>query len=67
MDMRPVLHPRFKALAEGISEFTTSELTRHLLTNVWVIRQLLPEAEIHVEGELGKQGHVRIEGAGFTF
>ena len=55
------------AFAEGVSEFTTAELTRHLLTNIWVIRQLLPEAEIHVEGELGKQGRVRIEGAGFTF
>ncbi len=55
------------AFAEGQSSFSTCEITRHLMTNVWTIKQLLPEAEIHVEGEIGSPGTVIIEGAGFTF
>ena len=55
------------ALAEGTSQFTTAEVTQHLLTNIWVIGQLLPEATVEVEGDVGKPGKVTIEGAGFTF
>lgn len=55
------------AFAEGTSEFTTVEITRHLLTNVWVIRQMLPEAEIEVQGQVGQPGRVIVQGAGFTF
>ena len=55
------------AFAEGQSRFTTCEVTRHLMTNIWTIAQLLPEAKIQVEGEIGAPGTVTVEGAGFTF
>jgi RNA 3'-terminal phosphate cyclase (ATP) len=47
------------ALAEGPSEYTTAEVTSHLLTNVAVIRRFL-DREITCEGEEGKPGVVRI-------
>lgn len=45
------------ALAEGASSFTTSRITRHLLTNVWTVRQLM-DVEIEVEGAEGEEGRV---------
>jgi RNA 3'-terminal phosphate cyclase (ATP) len=47
------------ALAEGPSEYTVAEMTRHLLTNVAVIRRFL-DRDIVCEGEKGKPGRVRI-------
>lgn len=47
------------ALARGSSEFTTSELTLHLTTNIAVIRMFLDRAIVCV-GEEGKPGRVRI-------
>jgi len=52
------------ALACGGSEFTTVEVTQHLLTNIWTVSKFLP-ARIGVEGELGTYGTIRVEGAGF--
>jgi RNA 3'-terminal phosphate cyclase (ATP) len=49
----------YLALGEGESEFTTSCVTNHLLTNLWVIG-LFHEFEYSVEGEPGKPGRVRI-------
>ncbi|RMG52733.1 MAG: hypothetical protein D6723_08340 [Acidobacteria bacterium] len=49
----------YLALAEGPSRFTTSEVTRHLLTNLWVIEQFLP-VTFTVEGELGQPGVVEV-------
>lgn len=51
------------ALAEGRSILTTSRLSRHLLTHVWLIQQFLP-ARIDVEGEEGGAGRVVVEGGG---
>ncbi len=48
------------ALATGESVFTTVRITRHLVTNVEVIRLFL-DREIEVEGEVGKPGRVRIQ------
>jgi RNA 3'-terminal phosphate cyclase (ATP) len=48
------------ALAEGRSEYSVTQVTSHLLTNVAVIRRFL-EREIHCEGDEGKPGIVRIE------
>jgi len=45
------------ALAEGGSTFTTTRITRHLLTNVWTVRQLM-DVEITVEGSEGEPGRV---------
>jgi RNA 3'-terminal phosphate cyclase (ATP) len=47
------------ALAAGPSRVTTSRLTRHLLTNAWVIRQFLP-VEIAMAGEEGAPGRIEI-------
>jgi RNA 3'-terminal phosphate cyclase (ATP) len=47
------------ALAEGPSEFTVSEVTSHLLTNIAVIRRFV-DREITCEGEEGTSGSVRI-------
>ena len=47
----------YLALASGPSRFTTSRITKHLLTNLWVIRQFL-DAEISAEGEEGEPGTV---------
>jgi RNA 3'-phosphate cyclase len=45
------------ALAGGGSAFTTSEVTAHLTTNAWVIRQFLP-VHIAIEGNTGEPGRV---------
>jgi RNA 3'-terminal phosphate cyclase (ATP) len=47
----------YLALAEGKSTFTVSKVTRHLLTNIWVVKQFLP-TEISVEGQEGAKGKV---------
>jgi RNA 3'-terminal phosphate cyclase (ATP) len=47
------------ALAPGASTYTTSEVTRHLLTNAWVIRQFV-QREITIEGEEGEPGKVQL-------
>jgi RNA 3'-phosphate cyclase len=47
------------ALAEGPSEYTIAEVTRHLTTNITVIRAFLDRA-IVCEGAEGKPGRVRI-------
>jgi RNA 3'-terminal phosphate cyclase (ATP) len=56
-------------LADGESRVRTSQVSQHLLTNVWVVRQFLAAdrtdpAEIRVEGELGSPGIVVIKGQG---
>lgn len=51
------------ALAPGVSELRTARVTKHLLTNAWVIGKFLP-AKIEIEGEEGKVGMVRVEGVG---
>jgi len=47
------------SLAAGPSEFTVSEVTRHLTTNIAVIRQFI-DRDVNCEGEEGKPGVVRI-------
>jgi RNA 3'-terminal phosphate cyclase (ATP) len=49
----------YLALAEGMSTFTVSKITKHLLTNIWVVKQFL-QTEIVVEGEEGREGTVRV-------
>lgn len=49
------------ALAAGESQVAASQVTRHLLTNVWVVRQFLAR-ELNVEGELGMPGTLICEG-----
>jgi RNA 3'-phosphate cyclase len=47
----------FMALAKGYSSFTTTQLTDHLLTNLWVIGQFL-DIEILRTGKKGERGRV---------
>jgi RNA 3'-terminal phosphate cyclase (ATP) len=47
------------ALAEGGSEYAVAEVTQHLTTNVFVIRQFL-DRDIVIDGEEGGPGRVRI-------
>jgi len=47
----------YTALAGGPSSFTTTRITRHLLTNVWTVRQLM-DVDIRIEGREGEWGRV---------
>lgn len=51
----------YLALAKGRSHFTTSRITKHLLTNIWVVKQFL-DAEIDVIGAEGEKGTVEVSG-----
>ncbi len=41
------------------SEFTTSRITQHLLTNIWAVKQFL-DIDIQVNGAEGEPGSVRV-------
>ena len=45
--------------AEGPSEFTTVEVTKHLETNAWVIEQF-KTAEIDIQREPNGNGHITV-------
>jgi RNA 3'-phosphate cyclase len=51
----------YLAQAQGPSTLTTSEITSHLLTNLWVIEQFLGPA-FQVKGKLGEPGEVICKG-----
>ena len=50
------------ALASGPSTVTTCEITQHLLTNVWVVKQFL-DVRFEIEGEEGESGKVHLTNA----
>ncbi|WP_038055500.1 RNA 3'-terminal phosphate cyclase [Thermodesulfobacterium hydrogeniphilum] len=41
--------------------YTVSKVTRHLLTQAWLIPQFIPEVKIEIKGKEGEKGDVRIE------
>ena len=47
----------FMALTKGSSSFTTTQMTDHLLTNLWVISHFL-QVKVEKQGEIGKPGRV---------
>jgi RNA 3'-terminal phosphate cyclase (ATP) len=51
------------AFCQGKSEFTTSRITRHLLTNLWVVQQFM-DIDVQVEGSEGEEGRVVIRPMG---
>jgi len=53
----------YLSLAEGNSTFTVSEITGHLLTNLWVVEQFLP-VKTEVEGKEGQEGKIVLESSG---
>jgi RNA 3'-terminal phosphate cyclase (ATP) len=52
----------YLALAKEPSTFTVSSITKHLLTNIWVVKQFL-QTEIKVNGIEGETGIVTIKPA----
>ena len=51
----------YLAISKGESSFTTTEISGHLLTNLWVIGKFLG-IRYTIEGEMGRPGKVTIEG-----
>lgn len=49
----------YLSIAHGESVFTTSEITNHLLTNLWVIERFTSFL-YKIEGEIGKPGRITI-------
>ncbi len=57
------------ALANGESRVSTSQVSQHLLTNIWVVQQFLAAdcanpTEIHIEGKRGSPGTMVVKGRG---
>lgn len=53
----------YLSLSGGISSFTVSSISQHLLTNVWVVTNFLP-VRIEVEGKEGEKGKILIDSSG---
>lgn len=53
----------YLTLAQGTSKFTTSKVTRHLLTNIHVVQQFL-DADIVVRGNEGEAGLIIVKRKG---
>ena len=51
----------YAACCNGTSEFTTTRITGHLLTNIWVVRQFM-DMDITVEGTEGGPGKITVLG-----
>lgn len=51
----------YLAMAKGASELTTAAVTRHLLTNLWVMERF-QRFTVNTEGEMGKPGKIRVNG-----
>jgi len=49
----------YLSLIKGRTSFTTSTITRHLLTNTWLVEHFLP-VRFDIEGREGKKGKVTI-------
>ncbi len=47
----------FMALAKGASSFTTTQITDHLLTNLWVIEHFL-NLSVSISGKRGERGKI---------
>jgi len=52
------------ALCKGHFRASVEQVTQHLLTNLWVVKQFLP-VKVEVTGNLGKPGLIVGEGVGF--
>jgi RNA 3'-terminal phosphate cyclase (ATP) len=50
----------YLSLAEGESSFTTSRITQHLITNIWVIKKFL-HVDIEIEGKEREEGRVIVK------
>lgn len=50
----------YLSLANGNPSFTTSRITQHLLTNIWLVKQFLP-VKIEIDGKEGEEGMVHYD------
>jgi RNA 3'-terminal phosphate cyclase (ATP) len=55
----------YLSLARGRSVFTTTQITPHLVTNLWVIDRFL-EVPYTIEGQVGSSGTVALTGVGYS-
>ena len=55
----------YLALAKGISQIGVTEVTAHLVTNIWVTEKILG-VKITLEGSIGEPGVVSVDGVGFS-
>lgn len=55
----------YMTLAKGSSRLSTSRISAHLLTNIWVLEHFFP-GRMRVEGEEGEVGTVVVQGAGLS-
>jgi RNA 3'-terminal phosphate cyclase (ATP) len=55
----------YMALGKGPSRLTTSSISAHLLTNIWVLEHFLP-GRLAVEGTEGEVGAAVVKGVGLT-
>lgn len=53
----------YMALAEGVSEITSAELSQHTLTNIALVEQIL-DVKFEVQGQRGQPGRIRVKGLG---
>jgi RNA 3'-phosphate cyclase len=51
----------YLAIAEGLSEVGVTEITSHLVTNIWTIEKILG-TRIELEGTIGESGVLRVFG-----
>jgi len=54
------------ALSKGVSRFTTSKISLHLLTNIHIAELFLP-VKFHISAEKDQPGEVSVEGIGYEF
>ncbi|MGB9594668.1 MAG: RNA 3'-terminal phosphate cyclase [Candidatus Poribacteria bacterium] len=54
------------ALSKGISRFTTSKISLHLLTNIHIAECFLP-VKFYVSAEKDQPGEISVEGIGYEF
>ncbi len=55
----------YMALADGISDITSTELTSHTITNISLVEQIIG-VKFEVDGKLGGPGRIRVGGLGFA-
>ncbi len=54
----------YLALADGVSEITSAELSQHALTNITLVEQML-DVKFEVQGQRGQPGRITVKGTGF--
>jgi len=55
----------YLAIADGDSKIGVSEVTSHLVTNIWAVKLILG-TEIELEGSIGESGTVSVKGEGLS-